>query len=69
LTGVPTGSHSWPAEIGSGHVDGGPVTLTPVDPVVVAESAADQTRQAGPARNAVRLLRLRLHLSVDDLGR
>lgn len=44
------------------------MAITHVDPVVVVEIAVDAARQAGRARHGVRLLRLRLDLSVSDVA-
>ena len=67
LTEVPVDQHPWPAQIGSGHFGGGPVTITHVDPTVVVEIASDSAQQAGRHRHSVRMVRLRPDVSAGDV--
>lgn len=67
LTEVPAADHPWPVEISGGHFGGGPVAITHVNPVLVVEVAADTALQAGRHRHALRVVRLRIDLAVQDV--
>lgn len=73
LRPTPSAEHPWPAQISggfSGGFSGGPpVDLTHVEPTQVVEIAADPARLGGRHRHAVRYLRRRLDLGVDDVER
>lgn len=55
----PVGPHPWPGVIGSGQF-GSPVTITRVEPELIAEVSADTAQTAGRRRHALRFIRLRL---------
>ncbi|HWD83249.1 MAG TPA: ATP-dependent DNA ligase [Kribbella sp.] len=61
--------HPWPDEITSYRWGGrdSKKPLTKVEPLVVAEVAADAATQAGQIRHAMRFVRLRPDLTPDDL--
>lgn len=55
----PVGPHPWPSVIGSGQF-GSPVTMTRVEPELIAEVSADTAQMAGRRRHALRFIRVRL---------
>ena len=61
--------HPWPDEITSQRWGGkdSKKPLTKVEPLVVAEVAADAATQAGQVRHSMRFIRLRPDLTPDDL--
>ena len=60
--------HPWPDEISTRWRNGGAKKpLIKVEPLVVAEVAADAATQAGQVRHSARFVRLRLYLTPDDV--
>ena len=59
--------HPWPARI-SGFLGGNPVDLARVDPTVVVEVAADSALQFGRYRHALRFVRVRPDVDVDEVA-
>ncbi|TCN32163.1 hypothetical protein EV644_12773 [Kribbella orskensis] len=61
--------HPWPDEITSKRWGGkdSKKPLTKVEPLVVAEVAADPATQGGQVRHSMRFIRLRPDLTPDDL--
>ena len=61
--------HPWPDEITSKRWGGkdSKKPVTKVEPLVVAEVAADPATQAGQVRHSMRFIRLRPDLTPDDL--
>jgi hypothetical protein len=63
------GDHPWPDTVASNRFGGGRdrVTLTKVEPTVVAEVLADSALQAGIWRHPLRFIRYRPDLTPEDL--
>lgn len=57
---APVGTHPWPKTINSDQFGGRPVSLTRVEPEVIAEVSADTAQMGGRRRHALRFIRLRL---------
>jgi ATP-dependent DNA ligase len=69
LAGVlrPSDQHPWPATLSGGFFGGTTIELTHVEPTQIVEIAADAALLGGRHRHAVRYLRRRPDLTVEDL--
>lgn len=63
----PVPPHPRPEQIGAGHFRGGKVSITRVEPVLVAEVSADAALSDGRFRHPVRFLRHRPDLEADHV--